>query len=688
MKSNATQISKKFKFTLVFCLALFSQNFFCQIFTDSNLPIVVITTDLNPSTGQPEEIVDDPRVLATMKIIKRPDVTRNYLTDINTATFLNYNGRIDIEFRGSTSQDLPKKPYGLSTKQANNLANNNVSLLGMPAENDWILNSMAYDSSYIRDYISYNLSNQLEYYASKTVYCELVINGEYKGLYLLQEKLKDDSNRINILEIAPNDNTPESITGGYITKADKTTGGDPVAWQMIPNMGIPVNFIHELPKPTDVISLQNDYIAGQFFNLDTNYNNTSIQNGYPSIIDIPTFIDFMVLNELASNVDAYQYSTYFHKDRAGKLRAGPIWDLNLTYGNDLFQFGFDRSKTNVWQFDNGDNVGSKFWKGLHSNATYKCYLSKRLNELLQVGKPLNQANINLLIDTTIALITEAADRDRQKWFSTMANLGPEVTAIKNFVTSRISWMTTNLGSFSACSNVTIPALVISKIHYNPFAAGGFSSNDQEFIEISNTSSASINLSGIYLKELGVSYQFTYNSNVSAGQKIYLASNANAFLSKYGFAAFGQFTRNLSNKSQKLILADAYGNTIDAVQYADTTPWPIAADGTGPYLQLIDLFSDNSLASSWHASSTNLVVAKNDYIANTIFYPNPVSTFLNIKSDLSIIKIEIFDYNGRLLKQVNTNSDQIQIDVHELLNGFYFAKVYNLYSFQTNKFYKK
>ena len=58
----------------------------------------------------------------------------------------------------------------------------------------------------------------------------------------------------------------------------------------------------------------------------------------------------MLLNELASNPDAYQFSSFFHKDRRGKLRAGPIWDFNLTYGNDLFSWGFDRSKHDLWQF--------------------------------------------------------------------------------------------------------------------------------------------------------------------------------------------------------------------------------------------------------------------------------------------------------------------------------------------------
>lgn len=684
MKSNSILLKHFFIVSLFF----FFQNFFSQTFTDSNLPIVVINTDINPNTGQPTEIVDDPRVLANMKIIKRPDGTRNYMTDINTTSFLNYNGRIDIEFRGSSSQDLPKKPYGLSTKQADNVSNNNVSLLGMPSENDWILNALAFDSSYIRDYISYNLSSQLGNYASRTVYCEVVVNGEYKGLYILQEKLKDDSNRINVLEIEPTDVTAETITGGYITKADKTTGGDPVAWQMIPYSGNVVDFIHELPKPEDVTSSQNAYIQNQFTNLQLQANNASIQNGFPSRIDVPSFIDFMLINELGSNVDAYQFSTYFHKDRAGKLRAGPVWDLNLTYGNDLFQYGFDRSKTDVWQFNNGDNVGPKFWMDLFLNTTYRCYLSKRWNELTQAGKPLNQTSINTLIDNTITLITEAANRDSQKWFATNANLAPKVVDIKNFITARTTWMTTNLGSFSACNNVTVPQLVISRIHYNPLAGSGFTSNDQEFIEITNTGSTSVSLSGIYLRELGVSYQFPYNSTVSAGQKIYLASNTTAFLSKYGFSAFGQFTRNLSNKSQKLVLADAFGNTIDSVQYADASPWPSSADGTGPYLQLIDVSLDNSLASSWEASSTSLAVGEYNYVTNTTFFPNPASSFLNVQSEFMLTKIEIFDYNGRLLKQLIPNSETTQINVSDLQNGLYFVKAYNNEATKTEKFFKK
>jgi len=165
-----------------------------------------------------------------------------------------------------------------------------------------------------------------------------------------KRKIKADSKRVNILKITPQDNTLPNSTGGYITKADKTTGGDPVAWTMS-SYALETSFIHDLPKPTEVTAQQQSYIYTRFANLasTSHSNNSSVINGYPSIIDIPSFIDFMLINELASNVDAYQFSTYFHKDRNGKLRAGPVWDFNLTYGNDLGDLQFTRSRPDVWQ---------------------------------------------------------------------------------------------------------------------------------------------------------------------------------------------------------------------------------------------------------------------------------------------------------------------------------------------------
>ncbi|HAH34588.1 MAG TPA: secretion system protein Por, partial [Flavobacteriaceae bacterium] len=153
--------------------------------------------------------------------------------------------------------------------------------------------------------------------------------------------------------------------------------------------------------------------------------------------------------------------------------------------------------------------------------------------------------------------------------------------------------------------------------------------------------------GYYIRELGISYQFAANAVVDANQKMYLSSDPTIFENYYGFAPFGAFTRDLSNRSYNIILSDALGNTIDQVNYMDSDPWPEQADGEGPYLQLVDVNSDNSLASNWIASSQSLSI---EDVATPqtqiIVYPNPTNGIVTIEYDFSITDaLEFSIYNS-------------------------------------------
>ena len=155
-----------YKNLLAILLVVLSLSVSAQNFTDSNLPIVVIETDNGVN------IPDEPKVLGTMKIIWHQDGSRNYMTDIDNPEFLNYDGRIGIELRGSSSQTmLNKKPYAVETLDYDDITNRNVSLLGMPAENDWVLNSLAFDQTGMRDFLAYELSERIGQYASRRQYC-------------------------------------------------------------------------------------------------------------------------------------------------------------------------------------------------------------------------------------------------------------------------------------------------------------------------------------------------------------------------------------------------------------------------------------------------------------------------------------------------------------------------------------
>lgn len=570
-----------------------------QNVTSSPLPIVLINVDGNAT------IPDDYKVPGTMKILYVDDSTTNYVSNQNNPAYIHYEGRVGIEKRGSTSQNLNKRHYGFETRQADDVTNANVSLLGMPEENDWILNPLNYDNTYLLDPLSYALANRTGHYAPRTKYCEVFVGGNYRGIYFLTEKIKADKNRVNIHKIDSSDNAQPQLSGGFIIKADKTTGGDPVAWtDDAHDYWEDVNYIHHFPKPADVTPAQSAYIHSYFDSLQSamDRSDNSITTGYPSLIDVPSFVDYMIIGELSSNVDIYQKSTFFYKDRQSKLCAGPVWDFNAAYGSDPFASP-GRSGYNVWQFDNGDNTGSEFWYQLFHDPQYHRLFCRRWHELTAPGAPLAYDSVVAIIDSLDDVIVSLVSRDNQRWGYFFSHTSA-VNSLKNWLQNRYNWLNAQLTD-TVNSLPPVPALAFSKIHYHPKRYGIYPADSLEFIGITNLSDTVQSLAGLYLSQLGLSYQFPPDAMIDTAQEIYLAADTAAFRARYGVEAMGQFARSLSNSSQRLVLSDAWGRTVDDVTYHDRGAWPAEADGDGPFLTLIDLYADNNVGSNW-ATDTTLI----------------------------------------------------------------------------------
>lgn len=184
-----------------------------QTFTSSNLPIIIINTS-------EQAIVDEPKITADMHVIYNPDGLRHNVDD----SAFSYSGKIGIEIRGSSSQMFPKKQYGIELRSSSGDAVD-TTLLGLPAENDWVLFAPYNDKSLMRDVLAYTLGGNLHRYAPRTRYCELVLNDEYQGIYVLIEKIKRGKNRVDINKLKADENDGDDVTGGYIIKIDKPTGG-------------------------------------------------------------------------------------------------------------------------------------------------------------------------------------------------------------------------------------------------------------------------------------------------------------------------------------------------------------------------------------------------------------------------------------------------------------------------------
>ncbi|MCK4465667.1 MAG: CotH kinase family protein, partial [Bacteroidales bacterium] len=427
-------------------------------FTSSDLPIVVINTH-----GQ--DIVDEIRIVADMGIIDNGKGQRNYITD----PFNDYNGRIAIELRGSATLYYPKKQYRFETQDS--LGNNlNVSLLGLPPENDWIFYGPYDDQSLIRNVLAYKLSNDIGRYASRTRFFELVLNGDYRGLYVLMEKIKRDKNRVDILRMDPSDTTGDTLTGGYIIKIDKVSGENVGIWQS--SMG--TLYQYHYPKADVIVREQRDYIKNfmdEFEWVMGGADYADPVNGYFKYIDLDSFVDHFIINEVCKNVDAYRISAFLYKDRdsnAGKLVAGPIWDFNLSFGKAWFQE--DLFLIAGWQVDyNSHRPWDSFkvpfwWEKLSRDSTFVDRLQTRWNELK--NGILQKENMHHIIDSLIGSLSEARLRNFERWPESAGDHSytDEIYMMKQWIDLRMAWIDANLG-YLLPKNVLIPEKNLLRQNY-------------------------------------------------------------------------------------------------------------------------------------------------------------------------------------------------------------------------------
>ena len=436
-------------------------------FTSSNLPIVVINTN-----GQ--EILNDYKITADLGIIYNGEGVRNNLTD----PFNNYNGKIGIEIRGSSSQSFPKKQYSVETRDT--LGNDlEVSLLGFPKESDWILFAPYNDKSLMRDVITYKLASEMGHYASRSKYCEVVLNNEYMGVYVLLEKIKRDNNRVDIKKLEPTDLTGDSVTGGYIIKIDKWDGENNDGWNSsylpYPQSSYPIYYQFHYPKPDEIAQEQKEYIKNKIFQFETvmafSVNISDTANGYPRFLDVNSFVDFFIVNELSKNVDGYRLSTYLYKDRDSrnpKIFAGPVWDFNLCFGNADYYNGW---LTDGWEleylteYENipaGESYLTPFWwRRLFDDANYQNHVYARWQNVKH--SIFNTQHIFSIIDSLTTYLDEAKTRNFEKWpvlgvwvwpnYFVGQTYEQEISYLKMWIQERLNWM--NLNMIGEASNVSI-----------------------------------------------------------------------------------------------------------------------------------------------------------------------------------------------------------------------------------------
>ena len=380
------------------------------------MPLISIKT-----TGT---IVDEPKVKSEMKI---------YVKDSVIAT-----ENIGIEIRGAISQLIyEKKSYAFETWDATNVAIPK-SILGLPAESDWILYGPYGDKTLIKNVVAYQISNSIGRYAAKTAFVEVEINGENKGLYVFMEKLKRDKNRIDLKKLDVTDNDSSKVSGGYILKIDKTAGNGSANWvnytatnsfnslydfDGVLTQNVKTHFLFDYPNDKVITTEQRKYITDYVQSFEKSLASPNFKTdtaGYKNYIDVPSFIDFFLLTELMQNHDGYRLSTYLQKERGGKLKMGPIWDFDLTFGSQSFCVNIN-ALDNYWVYQYTkycpDDVWlvTFWWKRLLEDKSFSDQVKARWTALRTTQ--FSDATLASMIDEKAIFLTQtgAVKRNFARW---------------------------------------------------------------------------------------------------------------------------------------------------------------------------------------------------------------------------------------------------------------------------------
>jgi len=428
---------------------------FAVDFTSSNLPIVDIRTD-----GEP--IPDEPKNEAWMGIIDNGPEQRNHIGD----PFNGYVGNIGIEVRGSSSQGFPKKSYALETRAADG-ENLNVPLLGMPSENDWVLHAPYSDKSLMRNALACWIARQMQNYASRTRFCEVVLNGDYQGIYVLMEKIKRDKNRVDISTLREKDSAGDELTGGYIIRFDRFVAGQTEGWYSAYSFAALSRLFYQYhyPQASAITVEQEMYIQGFFNQLEdilAGQQFSDPEQGYARYIDVASFVDHIIINEVAKNVDAYRLSTFMYKDKDsidGRLVMGPIWDFNLAFGNVNYNVhpsaeirGDPRHEV---QINNRIVWGSVpfwiWWRRILQDEAFIAALGERWQALR--GDFLHGERIDAKIDSIALHLEEAQARNFARWpilgewvwpnYFVGQTYAEEVEYLKEWLAGRLAWLDGN-----------------------------------------------------------------------------------------------------------------------------------------------------------------------------------------------------------------------------------------------------
>ncbi len=368
-------------------------------------------------------------------------------------TVRNENGETELEdasaqLRGrgnATWKLMEKKSYKLKLGEKENLLDT-----GRGKAKDWVLLANHCDQSLIRNQVAFNLARSLDglEFTTGCRQVEVLINGVYKGVYLLCEQMEVNESRVNI-EV-----DPEKPDTGYLVELDEYADDDEGAKE---NETYVVAGGKMFSLKSDVTKNQAQYIKGY---LQTVHD--AIMSGDQALIsryvDLDSCIDAYLVEEFVLNIDVGWSSFYFYKKPGDdRLYFGPLWDFDLAIGNDKRLFSGGHEGYYVGD-DSSDFTQRSIWYGeLMNHGWFKKMVRARWEEKKALFEDAYRYAAQCVKE-----IETAANRNFDTWESLGTRINQEPDHIVNMLTYEkhaqhaISWLQNRYKWLNAYFSETLP----------------------------------------------------------------------------------------------------------------------------------------------------------------------------------------------------------------------------------------
>ena len=334
-----------------------------------------------------------------------------------------------IRGRGNSTWGFPKKPYKVKL-------DSKASVFGMPEDKEWCLLANYTDRTLLRNVVAMRLSSICGFaWTPRMVSVELYLNNKYQGVYTFCEHKKVSSDRVDI-----------DVDAGDVYLEIEQQQDETICWWT--GMGVPMMF----SDPEEPAADQQNYIKDYFADFEASLYAPDFadpETGYASYIDVDSFIDYFIVQELAKNTDGnLRKSSFITKEVGKKMEMYHLWDFDLTFGNSGWVM-HDPVGWWIKDYKPDCTIGDNWFNRMFQDPAFVAKVKARWEELLPQLREIPD-----FIDKQALYLDKAKDRNFTVWdinasvdwveCPSLGSYQKEVDFLKEFYTKRVSWMTNAL----------------------------------------------------------------------------------------------------------------------------------------------------------------------------------------------------------------------------------------------------